>query len=157
MKRALEACPDDDALRFLLAELSYHRGLSDDSLVTLRDLATVDDADVQYLLGFVLGDLGHHAEGAEAAKRALRLNPSLARAEASLAIERRHELPAAGSGQVPVEVALAHFNLGLAFRQKGCHAQALKEYGLALEHGRDAGDGGGSPPAPGWRRRRQAV
>ena len=89
--RAGTASRDDDAFRLLLAELSYHRGLSDDALVVLRDLATrrPDDADVQYLLGFVLGDLGHHAEGAEAARRALRLNPSLGRAEANLSLERR--------------------------------------------------------------------
>ena len=140
VKRALEATPGDDDLRLLLAELSYHRGLSDDALAILRELATrrPEDADVQYLLGFVLGDLGQYAEGAEAAKRALRLNPSLGRAEANLAIDRRPEPAAPGSDPVPVGGgALAHFNLGLAFRQKGYHAQALKEYELALQHGED--------------------
>jgi tetratricopeptide (TPR) repeat protein len=140
VRRALEASPGDDDLRLLLAELSYHRGLSDDALTILRELAArrPDDADVQYLLGFVLGDLGHHAEGAEAAKRALRLNPSLGRAEANLSIERRPETAAPGAEPAPVaDGALAHFNLGLAFRQKGYHAQALKEYDLALEHGED--------------------
>jgi tetratricopeptide (TPR) repeat protein len=140
VKRALDARPDDDALRLLLAELSYHRGLSDDSLATLRELAArrPDDGDVQYLLGFVLGDLGHHAEGAEAARRALRLNPSLGRAEANLSLERRAEVPVPEPEPTPVPGgALAHFNLGLAFRQKGYHAQALKEYGLALQHGED--------------------
>ena len=145
-KRALDAAPDDDDLRLLLAELSYHRGLSDDALATLRELATrrPDDADVHYLLGFVLGDLGHHAEGAEAAKRALRLNPSLGRAEANLSLERRNvratpvSAPVAEPEPTPVAGgALAHFNLGLAFRQKGYHAQALREYELALQHGED--------------------
>jgi Flp pilus assembly protein TadD len=61
-ERALELAPADDGIRFLLAELAYHRGLSDESLTILRELAArrPDDADVQYLLGFVLGDLGHH-------------------------------------------------------------------------------------------------
>ena len=146
VQRALEANQDDDDLRLLHADLSYHRGLSEDALGTLRELATrrPDDADVQYLLGFVLGDLGHHAEGAEAAKRALRLNPSLGRAEANLSLERRGARATPVSAP-PVEPepapvaggALAHFNLGLAFRQKGYHAQALKEYELALEHGED--------------------
>jgi tetratricopeptide (TPR) repeat protein len=142
-QRALELEPSDDQIRFLLAELAYHRGLSDESLAILRDLAgrRPDDADIQYLLGFVLGDLGHHEEGAEAARRALRLNPSLGRAEANLSLEKRGEYsppplpePASVAGG-----ALAHFNLGLAFRQKGYHAQALKEYALALEHGEDRG------------------
>src|SRR5262245_54076669 len=142
IRRALEQRPNDDAFRLLLAELSYHRGLSDDSLIVLRDLAErrPDDADVQYLLGFVLGDLGFHAEGAEAARRALRLNPSLGRAEANLSLERRGDAPAAPPEPEPAPVpggALAHFNLGLAFRQKGYHAQALKEYELALQKGED--------------------
>ena len=140
VKQALDVRPDDDALRLLLAELSYHRGLSEDALVTLRDLASrrPDDADVQYLLGFVLGDLGRHDEGAEAARRALRLNPSLGRAEANLSLERHAEGPATTPEPSPVAGgALAHFNLGLAFRQKGYHAQALSEYALALQHGED--------------------
>src|SRR5207249_4235920 len=33
--------------------------------------------------------------------------------------------------------ALAHYNLGLAFRQKGYYNEALKEYRLALERGED--------------------
>ena len=147
IRRALELRPDDDAMRFLLAEVSYHRGLSDDALVVLRELALrrPDDAEVQYLLGFVLGDLNFHAEGAEAARRALRLNPSLGRAEANLSLERRADTsaPAAAAAEPePAPVpggALAHFNLGLAFRQKGYHAQALKEYALALQHGEDRG------------------
>src|SRR5438093_2841294 len=32
--------------------------------------------------------------------------------------------------------ALAHYNLGLAFRQKGYYNEALREYRLALERGR---------------------
>jgi tetratricopeptide (TPR) repeat protein len=140
---ALELQPDDDAIRLLLAELSYHRGLSDDALTVLRDLAArrPDDADVLYLLGFVLGDLGHHEEGALAARRALKLNPSLGRAEANLSLERRLEqAPVVLPEPSPVAGgALAHFNLGLAFRQKGYHNQALKEYALALDHGEDRG------------------
>src|SRR5207237_1295623 len=33
--------------------------------------------------------------------------------------------------------ALAHYNLGLAFRQKGYYNEALREYRLALERGED--------------------
>src|SRR5688500_10360502 len=34
---------------------------------------------------------------------------------------------------------LAHYNLGLAFRQKGYMAEALREYRIALERGEDEG------------------
>ncbi|HEY5544561.1 MAG TPA: tetratricopeptide repeat protein [Gemmatimonadaceae bacterium] len=142
VRHLLDLRPEDDGARLLLAELSYHRGLSDEALAVLRELAAhrPDDADAQYLLGFVLGDLGHHAEGAEAARRALRLNPSLGRAEANLSLERRVDAPAVDPEPAPVPGgALAHFNLGLAFRQKGYHSQALKEYELALQHGEDRG------------------
>src|SRR5712691_8751770 len=33
--------------------------------------------------------------------------------------------------------ALAHYNLGLAFRQKGYYKEALREYRLAVERGED--------------------
>jgi tetratricopeptide (TPR) repeat protein len=39
---------------------------------------------------------------------------------------------------VAPEGQLAHYNLGLAFRQKGYYAEALREYRLAAERGEDA-------------------
>ena len=46
--------------------------------------------------------------------------------------------PAERSAPQPVEGApLAHFNLGLALRQKGYHDEALKEYRLAIDAGED--------------------
>ena len=39
--------------------------------------------------------------------------------------------------QVTEGVELAHYNLGLAFRQKGYYAEAQREYQLALERGED--------------------
>ena len=144
LRRALELRPGDTSLRFVLAEVTYHRGLSDEALAALRDVVErrPDHADAHYLLGFVLGDLGHHDEAAEATRRALRLNPSLGRAEANLSLERRAESVVHGvDGErepTPVQGgALAHFNLGLAFRQKGYHAQALREYAMALDRGED--------------------
>src|SRR5213079_164677 len=46
--------------------------------------------------------------------------------------ERRAPVPQVVEGN-----ALAHYNLGLAFRQKGYYAEALREYRLALERGED--------------------
>ena len=39
--------------------------------------------------------------------------------------------------EVHAEGQLAHFNLGLAFRQKGYYGEALREYAKALERGED--------------------
>jgi tetratricopeptide (TPR) repeat protein len=145
LRRALQLSPEDPELQVQHAEVAYHRGLSDEAHGILRDLVErrPDDADAHYLLGFVLGDLGRLDEAAESAKRALRLNPSLGRAEANLSLERRAlptdvEVEDAAEPAPVAGGALAHFNLGLAFRQKGYYAQALREYALAMERGEDA-------------------
>ncbi len=49
-------------------------------------------------------------------------------------------MPVASAAERPQIVeggALAHYNLGLAFRQKGLHEEALREYRLALDAGED--------------------
>ena len=139
----------------------YNRGLNDAALAALREAIArnPDYAEAHYLLAFVYGDMGQHEAAREATKRAIALNPTLAKAQANLALERfedgrrsgtagsgdcrsgngasrrsaaRRPLPAGGTGG-----ALAHFNLGLALRQKGYHEEALREYRLALEAGED--------------------
>lgn len=139
--------PDDPRLAFEAADVAYHRGLNDEAEARLRDVVArvPDHADAHYLLGFVLGDLGRHDEAREATRRALQLNPALGRAQANLSLEPRATAarngaadPANPAAPVPHERgALAHFNLGLAFRQKGYFGEALREYRLALDHGED--------------------
>src|SRR3989449_3919982 len=74
-----------------------------------------------------------------------RSNPPLARAQTNLSLERynaerkgreqrQRQMP---EPQVVEGNALAHYNLGLAFRQKGYYNEALREYRLALERGED--------------------
>src|SRR5207244_3338321 len=104
-----------------------------------------DKANAHYLMAFVLGDLGRHQDARVASKRAIQLNPPLARAQTNLSLERytaerksqerRQRL--APEPQVVEGNELAHYNLGLAFRQKGYYNEALKEYRLALERGED--------------------
>ena len=121
-----------------------------------------DYAEAHYLLAFVYGDLGQHERARDATKRAIALNPD-ARARAgqsrARALRAGRTAPArrctgAPRGRQIVEGgALAHYNLGLAFRQKGYYDEALREYRLALEAGEDrrlgaAGDGRGAPAAP---------
>src|SRR3989442_8836289 len=71
--------------------------------------------------------------------------PPLARAQTNLSLERynaerksqeRRQRLAPEPGVVEGN-ELAHYNLGLAFRQKGYYNEALKEYRLALERGED--------------------
>src|SRR5438445_10211284 len=105
----------------------------------------VCSSDLHYLMAFVLGDLGRHQDARVASKRAIQLNPPLARAQTNLSLERytaerksqerRQRL--APEPQVVEGNELAHYNLGLAFRQKGYYNEALKEYRLALERGED--------------------
>jgi tetratricopeptide (TPR) repeat protein len=79
----------------------------------------------------------------------VQLNPALSRAQANLSLDQynpqRYEELMAGRAERrsprAVEVAeggqLAHYNLGLAFRQKGYYAEAQREYRLALHRGED--------------------
>ena len=58
------------------------------------------------------------------------------------ALHRRAQSPRAARARDPEPTiiegnALAHYNLGLAFRQKGYYNEALHEYRLALERGED--------------------
>lgn len=151
LQHALEIDPDNAALHFHLGETAYHRGLNDQALMHLQRAVELspEDADAQYLLGFVLGDMGKHEEARAHTKRAFQLNPSLGKAHANLSLERfdvqsyararevREARGLSGALEVAEEGQLAHFNLGLAFRQKGYLAEALREYRLALDRGED--------------------
>ncbi|HMJ57699.1 MAG TPA: tetratricopeptide repeat protein, partial [Gemmatimonadales bacterium] len=104
-----------------------------------------DNANAHYLMAFVLGDMGRHQDARTASKRAIQLNPPLARAQTNLSLERyraertsaeiklrEHPMPEVAEGS-----ELAHYNLGLAFRQKGYYTEANREFRLALERGED--------------------
>src|SRR5436309_3468471 len=96
-------------------------------------------------MAFVLGDMGRHQEARAASKRAIQLNPPLARAQTNLSLERYNaerrsqQLRARESPEPQVVEGneLAHYNLGLAFRQKGYYNEALRAYRMALERGED--------------------
>src|SRR3989449_2118750 len=94
---------------------------------------------------WVRGDMAPHGGAPAASKRAIQLNPPLARAQTNLSLERYNaerrsqQLRARESPEPQVVEGneLAHYNLGLAFRQKGYYNEALREYRLALERGED--------------------
>ncbi|MBA3889353.1 MAG: tetratricopeptide repeat protein [Gemmatimonadaceae bacterium] len=150
LERAVELDPDSAVVNLYLGEILYNRGLNDEALARLERAAALgpDNADALYLMGFVLGDMGRHEDARAVAKRAMALNPSLSRAQANLSLDQyrpeRYEALVAQrqerkSRQMEVvrEEQLAHYNLGLAFRQKGYYTEAQREYRIALDRGED--------------------
>src|SRR5204863_8617798 len=142
-----ELAPDSTVVPFYLGEIYYNRGLNAEALGALGRAVELnpDNANAHYLMAFVRGDLGRHQDARVASKRAIQLNPPLARAQTNLSLERynaerqsqeRRQRLAPEPGVVEGN-ELAHYNLGLAFRQKGYYTEALKEYRLALERGED--------------------
>jgi len=145
--RARELEPDSTVVHFYLGEVYYNRGLNSDALTALERAVALnaENANAHYLMAFVLGDMGRHQEARAASKRAIQLNPPLARAQTNLSLERYNaerksqqlRMKERPEPEVAEGSALAHYNLGLAFRQKGYYKEALREYRLAVERGED--------------------
>ena len=150
-ERALALDPTSSVVHFYIGEVVYNRGLNDEALAALKHAIALspENPDAHYLMGFVLGDMGRHEEARAATKRAIQLNPALSRAQANLSLDQynpqkyeellsgRQTRDAQGTMEVAAEGALAHFNLGLAFRQKGYYAEALREYRVGMDAGED--------------------
>ena len=148
---ALVLDPSSSVTQFYLGECLYNQGRAEEALVALGHAIALnpDNPDAHFLLGFVYGDMGRHDEAREASARAVQLNPTLSRAQANLSLDQynplKYEALLPGHeerrSQRLMHVAegeqLAHYNLGLAFRQKGYFAEAQREYRLALDRGED--------------------
>jgi len=148
---AIRLDPSSSVARFSLGEVLYNQGRIEEALESLKRAIELnpENPDAHFLLSFVYGDMGKHEEAAAASKRAVQLNPTLSRAQANLSLDQynpdkyaelvpgHHERKSARMMQVAEGVELAHYNLGLAFRQKGYYAEAQREYQLALERGED--------------------
>jgi tetratricopeptide (TPR) repeat protein len=150
LDRALAIEEKSPLVHQYIGEVLYNRGLNDQALTALHRSIELspDNSDAHYLLGFVLGDLGRHEEARVSTKRAIHLNPSLSRAQANLSIDRynsarynelvpQRQERRSSQLELSTDGHLAHYNLGLAFRQKGYYAEALKEYHLALDRHED--------------------
>src|SRR5207245_5937069 len=145
--RGVELDPESTVVHFYLGEIYYNRGLNAEAFAALERAVELnpDNANAHYLMAFVLGDMGRHQDARAASKRAIQLNPPLARAQTNLSLERYNaerrsqELRARESPEPQVVEGneLAHYNLGLAFRQKGYYNGALRAYRMALERGED--------------------
>ncbi len=149
--RALELDPSSSVVAFYLGETLYNQGRADEALMSLQRAIQLnpENPDAHFLIGFIYGDMGRHDDARAASKRAIELNPTLSRAQANLAIDKydaqQYESQLAARGgrgsvrgmSVAEGEGLAHFNLGLAFRQKGYFTEALREYRMALDRGED--------------------
>src|SRR5204863_397277 len=142
--------PSDAGAHNNLGVLYYNKGLYEEAVAALMKALELDgkmqvarrnleNHDALYLMGFVLGDIGRHEEAQAVTRRAIKLNPTLSRAHANLAIDQQRAAQANGNEastkkelQVSGEGQLARYNLGLAFRSKAYYAEALREYRAAL-------------------------
>ena len=150
-EQARDLDPAGSVTHFYLGEVLYNQGRHEEALQALRRAIELnpENPDAHFLLGFVFGDMGRHEEARAASKRAVQLNPTLSRAQANLSIDQYNpqkyeELTASRSAHranAVMRVAeggqLAHYNLGLAFRQKGYYAEAQREYRRALQRAED--------------------
>jgi tetratricopeptide (TPR) repeat protein len=135
LERARALAPGSATVRTLLAHVSYHAGDHGGALAHVCEALRLapDHADAHLLHGFILGELGRAEEGAVARARAVALDPALGRAGANLAlphVPRPAEAPAAVA-----EPPEAHLALAAAFRHKGYHDEALREYRRAAALG----------------------
>ncbi|MGZ8379499.1 MAG: tetratricopeptide repeat protein, partial [Gemmatirosa sp.] len=139
LERARALAPTSATIRALLAHVTYHAGDPAAALSHVEDALRLgpDDADAHLLHGFLLGEMGRPEEGDAARARAVALNPALGRADANLALAPTVAVTSSaaaahtGSGEPPD----AHLVLGAAFRHKGYHDEALREYRRAASLG----------------------
>ena len=140
LERAINAGARENSFLHL-AEVQYQRGLNEQALATIEGalLLQPHDADLHRLHGFVLGDMGHQDLAMAAMQRATDLNPGVNAADSELSIDarRRHSPVVASMLSVEPDGALAHYGLGLAFRQRGYFHEARLELDRAWAVGED--------------------
>ncbi len=145
LARAAEKHPDNARLALQMGEILYLRGMAAEASRWLERCLALDEnhAEAHHLIAFVYGELGHAARAQEHAARAAALNPSFAKADRSLSLDRYNEArysELTGDRGKPVVTeggGLVHYNMGLALRQKALYEEALKEFKLADERGED--------------------
>jgi tetratricopeptide (TPR) repeat protein len=146
LRDAVAVAPQEAITYVRIGELMYQRGLNEEARDALEQGIALDDtmAEAHHFLAFASGELGDVEQAGKHAARASLLNPSYAKAEKSLSLDRysaaryeellgeRAPRPAAGEGGT-----LVHFSLGLALRQKGLFDEASREFRLAMERGEE--------------------
>jgi len=142
LERACAAPPPLAEAHRRLGSLLHGDGDAEGAAAHLARAAELapQDPEVHAALAFALGDLGRHDEAKRATRRSLELASPTGRPSGMLALGAEAQVPEpAGADEEhgSASAALAHFNLGLAFRRRGGHLEALREFRLALEEGDD--------------------
>jgi cellulose synthase operon protein C len=140
--------PDNASVQFMIGEVLYQRGLNLDAREPLERAIELDErmAAAYHLLAFVYGDLGDMERARRTSARAAELNPTYVSAEAGLSLDSystaRYRELIGSRGAVEPAVAegaeLAHYNVGLALRQKALYDEAMREFQLAAERGENS-------------------
>lgn len=146
IQQALTLEPRNARAHLMRGEILYQSGQTMEAKDALETAVGIDNAlaEAYHLLAFIYGELGEGKKADTSAARASELNPTLAKAQTNLSLDsystaRYEEL--VGDRAKPDVAAggtLAHYNLGLAFRQKALYDEALREFRLATERGEDA-------------------
>jgi tetratricopeptide (TPR) repeat protein len=128
-----------------LGETYYNLGRTDEAVAELTAAIKLD-ADYwrsHFLLSFAYGDNGQLQEALEESRVASRLNPSFQNTEANLTLSSYGTGGGADASRAagPKEAASLEstsFTLGIAYRERGFLAEALKEFQKALQDMPDA-------------------
>jgi len=146
IQQALMLEPNNARAHLMRGEILYQTGNTMEAKDALETAVSIQSglAEAYHLLAFIYGELGEGKKADIASARASELNPTLAKAQTNLSLDsystaRYEEL--VGDRAKPDVAAggtLAHYNLGLAFRQKALYDEALREFRLATERGEDA-------------------
>ena len=145
LQAALVLEPNSPHAHLLHGELLYQTNKPPEARTALETALKFDSrlAEAHHLLAFVYGEMGDYHKAELAAARAAELNPTYKNAHANLSLDsynaaRYEELVGERSKpDVAESGTLAHYNLGLAFRQKALYDEALREFRLATERGED--------------------
>ncbi len=145
IQAALVLEPNSAHAHLLRGELLYQTNKPAEARDALETAVKLDAhiAEAHHLLAFIYGELGDQKRAETAAARAAELNPAYGKAQANLSLDsynaaRYEELVGERSKpDVAESGTLAHYNLGLAFRQKALYDEALREFRLATERGED--------------------
>ena len=145
VQKALGLEPRNHRAHLLRGEILYQSGKTPEAREALETAVAIDNtlAEAHHLLAFIYGELGESHKAEISSARASELNPTLSKAQTNLSLDsystaRYEEL--VGDRAKPDVAAggtLAHYNLGLAFRQKALYDEALREFRLATERGED--------------------